>query len=369
MRLHWTELDSHVVQKEQTEQVEERKEAEEVSIAAAVEEKDASTVAITRLIASLSTTTAVSSSTDDEDGEEVTDSIDSVTTRFPPPASSLTPSLHLYYLLDPSSLLPVQSLALSPHHSILDMCAAPGGKSLAILFTLASLTTATTASATSSLTATSASYHLTCNELSHVRRQRLQRVLTSYVPSTVRSSRVSLTSHSATSPTAFAASSFDRVLLDAPCSSSRHLLHSLSSLPSSSASASARSAAYASEQQRMLHVGLRALRNGGRLVYSTCSLSPLENEQVVASGLARWGQAGVREVVTAGVEGWRGERRQYGRLVLPDVAGYGPLYYCVLEKAGESESESSSEDDDEEADEDEDESETNITADSEDSVE
>ena len=76
------------------------------------------------------------------------------------------------------------------------------------------------------------------------------------------------------------------------------------------------------------------------MVYSTCSLSPQENELVVAGVLAKWGQAAaggaVCEVVEAGEEGWRGERRQYGRLVLPDVAGYGPLYYCVLEKGGES---------------------------------
>ena len=56
-----------------------------------------------------------------------------------PPALAALRHLHLYYLLDPSSLLPVQSLSLSPHHRILDMCAAPGGKSLAILFTVASL--------------------------------------------------------------------------------------------------------------------------------------------------------------------------------------------------------------------------------------
>ena len=263
------------------------------------------------------------------------EAIDVATVRFPPPASSLPPSLHLYYLLDPSSLLPVQSLSLSPQYSVLDMCAAPGGKSLAILFTIASLLASH--ADTPALPPCAATYHLTCNELSQPRRQRLQRVLACYVPATVRS-RVSFTSYSATSPGAFAPSSFDRVLLDAPCSSSRHLLHSLLSLPSSSASASARSAAYAAEQQRMLHVCLRALRSGGRMVYSTCSLSPQENELVVAGVLTKWAQLGVREVAVAeGDEDWRGERRQYGRLVLPDVAGYGPLYYCVLEKVGESE--------------------------------
>ena len=336
VRLAWTELDSWVVQR-QGHDGEERKEAVQdapplPAAASATEEKDATVAAITRLVANLSTSTAAAAATDDEDSEDG-DVVNSSSVRFPAPASTLPPHLHLYYLLDPSSLLPVQSLALAPHHRVLDMCAAPGGKSLAILFTLASrLHSATNPS--SATPASAASYHLTCNELSPARRQRLQRVLVSYLPAAVRS-RVSLTAHSATSPTAFAPASFDRVLLDAPCSSSRHLLHSLASLPSSSASAAARSAAYALEQQRMLHVGLRALRGGGRLVYSTCSLSPQENEQVVAGALAKWAQLGVREAVAEGDEAWRGERRQYGRLVLPDVAGYGPLYYCVLEKAAD----------------------------------
>ena len=337
VRLAWTELDSWVVQREGHDS-EERKAAERdasplPAAAPAAEETDATVAAITRLVANLSTSAAAAAATDDDEDSEDGDVANSSSARFPPPASTLPPSLHLYYLLDPSSLLPVQSLALAPHHRVLDMCAAPGGKSLAILFTLASRLHSA-ADPSSATPASAASNRLTCNELSPARRQRLQRVLALYVPAAVRS-RVSLTAHSATSPSAFAPASFDRVLLDAPCSSSRHLLHSLASLPSSSASAAARSAAYALEQQRMLHAGLRALRGGGRLVYSTCSLSPQENEQVVGAALAKWTQLGVREAAADGDEAWRGERRQHGRLVLPDVAGYGPLYYCVLDKAAD----------------------------------
>lgn len=41
-----------------------------------------------------------------------------------------------YYLMDASSLLPVLALSLRPGDSVLDMCAAPGGKSLLCLQTL-----------------------------------------------------------------------------------------------------------------------------------------------------------------------------------------------------------------------------------------
>jgi hypothetical protein len=36
------------------------------------------------------------------------------------------------------------------------------------------------------------------------------------------------------------------------------------------------------------HRGLRLLRHGGRLVYSTCSLNPIENEAVMASVIREW---------------------------------------------------------------------------------
>jgi 16S rRNA (cytosine967-C5)-methyltransferase len=42
----------------------------------------------------------------------------------------------------------------------------------------------------------------------------------------------------------------------------------------------------ARRQQAILHAALRAVRPGGRVVYSTCSLEPEENEQVVAAFLA-----------------------------------------------------------------------------------
>lgn len=41
-----------------------------------------------------------------------------------------------YYLLNGSSLLPVLALGIEPHDTVLDMCAAPGGKSLMIWQTL-----------------------------------------------------------------------------------------------------------------------------------------------------------------------------------------------------------------------------------------
>lgn len=41
-----------------------------------------------------------------------------------------------YFLMDAASLLPVLALNLQPTESVLDLCAAPGGKSLAMLQTV-----------------------------------------------------------------------------------------------------------------------------------------------------------------------------------------------------------------------------------------
>ncbi len=71
---------------------------------------------------------------------------------------------------------------------------------------------------------------------------------------------------------------FDRVLLDAPCSSVGMIRKSWRFLREWREKAVIK---YMNIQKRLILAGYKALKPGGTLVYSTCTIDPLENEEVV----------------------------------------------------------------------------------------
>ncbi|MEI9968751.1 MAG: 16S rRNA (cytosine(967)-C(5))-methyltransferase RsmB [Terracidiphilus sp.] len=100
-------------------------------------------------------------------------------------------------------------------------------------------------------------------------------------------------------------SSFDRVLADVPCSGTGTLGRN----PEIRHRLRPEDLVRHSERQRaILSAALRAVRPGGRVVYSTCSLEPEENEQVVSAVLAENQNARqvsfeprIRELANAGI--------------------------------------------------------------------
>jgi 16S rRNA (cytosine967-C5)-methyltransferase len=84
--------------------------------------------------------------------------------------------------------------------------------------------------------------------------------------------------------------SFDRVLVDPPCSD----LGTLQSRPDARWRKQPRQVAGLSGlQRRILDAAADSVRGGGRLVYSTCTISPVENERQIDDFLRRRGEFSV----------------------------------------------------------------------------
>lgn len=79
---------------------------------------------------------------------------------------------------------------------------------------------------------------------------------------------------------------FDRILCDVPCSGDATMRKNLNVWKDFRVG---NALGLHSVQELILNRGLQLLKKGGRLVYSTCSLSPIENEAIVASALRKWG--------------------------------------------------------------------------------
>jgi 16S rRNA (cytosine967-C5)-methyltransferase len=123
---------------------------------------------------------------------------------------------------------------------------------------------------------------------------------------------------------------FDRILVDAPCSSTgvirRHpdikLLRRATDIPS-----------FAAVQEQILRSALSMLASGGRLVYCTCSVLPAENEEVVERLLASEPSVRVAAMPPAADLAPGARDRRIGIQLIPGSrAGSDGFYYACLEK-------------------------------------
>ena len=162
------------------------------------------------------------------------------------------------FLQDEASQMIPLLLAVQPGQHVLDLCAAPGGKTVRL------------ARQAGRPGVVAADLHL------HRLRQMGEFL------ARLGAGNVHAVALDGTAPLPFGVR-FDRILVDAPCSGTGTLARNPEirwrlrpeDLP-----------ALAAKQTALLSHGLEQVASGGRLVYSTCSLEPEENEQVVAAALA-----------------------------------------------------------------------------------
>lgn len=164
----------------------------------------------------------------------------------------------------PTSVLAALALAPRRGERVLDLCAAPGGKSAAI----ADLA--------------DGAIDLVANDRSRPRSHRMRALFEMLgVEAIVRTGpgeRLPARDRDA----------FDRVLVDAPCSGEGRFR---AAEPESIGAWTVKSTRrLASTQKAILHAAIHAVRPGGVVVYATCTLGRVENEDVVARALARYGE-------------------------------------------------------------------------------
>jgi 5-methylcytosine rRNA methyltransferase NSUN4 len=212
-----------------------------------------------------------------------------------------------YYVMDPSSVFVAQCLRLENCDLVLDMCAAPGGKTLVLAENMPD------------------TCELWANELSSARRDRLSQVIRQYVPESVRR-RIWVKGKDGLKYGIQEPQKFAAILLDAPCSGERHLLENPREL---AAWTPQRTRRLAERQYGLASSALLALREGGVLMYSTCSISPRENDEVVEKLLKK---NKARSISKFDFQFPEIEKTEFGWQFLPDRCGFGPLYFCQLEK-------------------------------------
>lgn len=161
----------------------------------------------------------------------------------------------LYYIQEPSAMCVVEVADPKPGEYVLDLCAAPGGKSTQIAGRMAG------------------EGLLVCNEIVLNR----AKILSQNIERLGVKNAVVL-NHSPQELEARFAAFFDRIVVDAPCSG-EGMFHKEEAALTEWSPENVRMCA--ARQREILACAVRMLRAGGVLVYSTCTFAPAEDEEMV----------------------------------------------------------------------------------------
>ena len=187
-----------------------------------------------------------------------------------PPLNRLPSFLNgFFYIQDPSTLLAVRELDLRPGQTVLDLCAAPGGKLTYIAQLMGN------------------QGRIVARDLNSERRKLLDENCTRLGVTCVQTEdiqRTGLVSGSAAIPhSALRTPHFDRVLVDAPCSNTGVMRRRVDLRWRLSLEEIER---LRTMQLELLRTAAHQLQSGGILVYSTCSLEPEENRKLIDTVLS-----------------------------------------------------------------------------------
>ena len=225
------------------------------------------------------------------------------------------PGLHpfheagVYYLQEASAMSPVALLDPKPGERVCDLCAAPGGKTTQIAGRMLG------------------EGLLLCNEWSPKR----AKILSRNIERMAVANAVVTNEETPVLAKRFARQ-FDKVLIDAPCSGEGMFRKEEAAITDWSVETVEMCAR---RQAEILHNGAQLVRPGGRLVYSTCTFAPEEDELAVAAFLAEHPDFEPEVIETP----WFVPVENGGRRMWPHkLLGEGH-FAAVLRKKGEEEAE------------------------------
>ena len=227
------------------------------------------------------------------------------------------------YYLDSASVLAALCLPVKNAQKILDLCAAPGGKTVVLASRMDKET------------------ELFANERSASRKTRLQNTVNTCLPLEI-NSHIKISCSDGAVWCKKQSECFDRILLDAPCSSERHVFLDSKYLDQWTPS---RIKTVTMQQWSLLSCAFRLLKENGIMVYSTCALCPLENDLMIEKLLQKFNKEKdtiqvlpieydkqeIKSFCSAELPDF--EKTKYGAQILPDIQnGAGPIYFSIIKK-------------------------------------
>lgn len=196
-----------------------------------------------------------------------------------------------YYLQEPSAMTPAACLPVEPGERVLDLCAAPGGKATELGAKLKGKGV------------------LVANDISNSRAKALL-----YNLEVFGIDNAFVTNETPERLADAFEGYFDKILVDAPCSGEGMFRKEQAVARDWTPE---KSEYFAGQQREIVRQAVRMLRPGGKLLYSTCTFAPCEDEQTIAWTLEQFPQ--MRLIPLPEYEGFSPGRPEWGN---ENSAGY-----------------------------------------------
>ena len=189
-----------------------------------------------------------------------------------------------YYLQEPSAMTPAACLPVEPGERVLDLCAAPGGKATELGAKLKGKGV------------------LVANDISNSRAKALL-----YNLEVFGIDNAFVTNETPARLADAFEGYFDKILVDAPCSGEGMFRKEQAVARDWTPE---KSEYFAGQQREIVRQAVRMLRPGGKLLYSTCTFAPCEDEQTIAWMLEQFPQ--MRLIPLPEYEGFSPGRPEWG---------------------------------------------------------